>query len=372
MELILRWFGEQDPVSLAHIRQIPGVSGAATSVRPKVHGGVICPEALNRARMAIEQHGMRYEVVESLDVTEDIKLGLPTRDQHIANYQQNIRHYAAAGLKVIVYNFRPMFRWGRTDTDQLLADGSTASVYKRADEGTLNPFSNDLSTSDWHREHSLSTYQSMLTSDLVLDGYYTESSKKVLAELALAYQQLTKEGIWQNLAYFLEQVLPVAEECNVKLAIHPDDPPWDLFGIVPRIIVNEAALDRVLSLVDSPANCLTLCTGTLGALPSNDIARFAAKYAAAGKVPFVHLRNVKVVGDHAMEECAHFSDCGSLDMVAIARALYEGGFDGYIRSDHGRRIWGEEGKPGNGLYDRALGTTYILGMWETLTKTLPR
>lgn len=372
MKLILRWFGPGDPVSLAHIRQIPGVTGAATAVRPATPAGIIAQENIDAARQTIEQHGLAYEVVESLDVSEDIKLGLPARDAHIANYQQNIRHYARAGLKVIVYNFRPMFRWARTDTEHPLPDGSFVSAYYRADEGVLDPFRNDVTTSPWHRDNSRFCYENMLTSDLKLDGYYTAESRKLLGELLARYQALGKEGIWQNLTHFLRAVIPVAEECNVKLAIHPDDPPWDLFGVVPRLMTGEAAIDRLLGIVDSPANCLTLCTGTYGARPDNDVVRFAAKYTALGKVPFVHLRNVKIVGENAMEECAHYSRCGSLDMVALTRALYDNGFDGYIRPDHGRRIWNERGSAGNGLYDRALGTQYILGMWDTLSTLAPR
>lgn len=372
MKMILRWFGAQDPVSLAHIRQIPGVSGAATAARADTHGGVIALENILAARQAIEAHGLTFEVVESLDVSEDIKLGLPARDAHIANYQQNIRHYAQAGLKVIVYNFRPMFRWARTDTEHPLPDGSFVSAYYRADEGVLDPFRNDVTTSPWHRANSRFNYENMLTSDLKLDGYYTAASRQTLGELLAQYQALGREGLWQNLAYFLRAVVPVAEECNVKLAIHPDDPPWDLFGVVPRLMTDEAAIDRLLGIIDSPANCLTLCTGTYGARPDNDVVRFAAKYTAQGKVPFVHLRNVKIVGENAMEECAHYSRCGLLDMVALTRALVDNGFDGYIRPDHGRRIWGEQGKAGNGLYDRALGAQYILGMWEAVSGMSPR
>lgn len=372
MKLILRWFGENDPVSLAHIRQIPGVNGAATSARADAHGDVIGLERILKARDAIEQHGLSYEVVESLDVTEDIKLGLPSREVHIDNFKQNIRHYAQAGLKVIVYNFRPLFRWARTATEKRLADGSTVTAYDQAEEGHLDPFRNEVTTSPWHRENSRFSYTGMLTSDLKLDAYYTDSSRATLNTLLAQYQALGKEGIWRNLAYFLRAVVPVAEECGVKLAIHPDDPPWDLFGVVPRLMTNESALDRVLDIVDSPANALTLCTGTLGASPKNDVVRFAAKYTAMDRVPFVHLRNVKVQGERSMEECAHYAPCGSLDMVALSRALHENGFDGFIRPDHGRRIWDETGTACNGLYDRALGAQYILGMWDVLSAPSPR
>ena len=150
------------------------------------------------------------------------------------------------------------------------------------------------------------------------------------------------------------------------MAIHQDDPPWSIFGL-PRIITSEKNLDRMLSLVDSKANGLTLCTGSLGVSPKNDMVHLADKYSAMGRVHFVHLRNVKIL-DSGFEEAAHYSECGSLDMAGILHALHKNHFDGYIRPDHGRMIWGETGRPGYGLYDRALGATYINGIWEALDK----
>ncbi|MFR3032086.1 MAG: mannonate dehydratase, partial [Blautia sp.] len=172
--------------------------------------------------------------------------------------------------------------------------------------------------------------------------------------------------LWANLEYFLRAIIPVAEEAGVVMAIHQDDPPWSIFGL-PRIITCEESLDRMLSLVDSKANGLTFCTGSMGASPKNDVVRLVEKYAAMGRIHFVHLRNVKLL-DGGFEEAAHYSACGSLDMVGILQALHRNKFDGYIRPDHGRMIWGETGRPGYGLYDRALGVSYINGIWETLDK----
>jgi mannonate dehydratase len=159
----------------------------------------------------------------------------------------------------------------------------------------------------------------------------------------------------------------VAVECDIKMAIHPDDPPWPIFGI-PRILTCEENIDRFLSIHDHPHHGLTLCSGSLGCAQFNDYARMVRKYGAMKRIHFAHIRNVKVLADGSFEETAHFSGCGSLDMVDIVKAYYESGFDGYIRPDHGRMIWGETGKPGYGLYDRALGAMYISGIWETLEK----
>ena len=162
-------------------------------------------------------------------------------------------------------------------------------------------------------------------------------------------------------------VIPVAEECGVVMALHPDDPPYPIFGL-PRVITCEENLDRYLSIVDSPSNALCLCTGSLGCAKFNDVPALVRKYSAAGRIGFMHLRNVKILEDGSFEERAHLSSCGSLDMYAIVKALVETGFDGYVRPDHGRMIWGETGKPGYGLYDRALGATYLNGLFEACEK----
>ena len=183
------------------------------------------------------------------------------------------------------------------------------------------------------------------------------------------YRQLlgmTEENLWDNLKYFLERIIPVAAECDVNMAIHEDDPCWSIFGL-PRIITNEKNLDRFLRIVDVPNNGITLCTGSLGCSGHNDVVRMAAKYTAMGRIHFVHMRNVAVLPG-GFEERAHPSFCGTLDMYAIMKALFDNGFRGYIRPDHGRMIWGETGRPGYGLYDRALGASYLTGLWEAIEK----
>ena len=151
------------------------------------------------------------------------------------------------------------------------------------------------------------------------------------------------------------------------MAIHPDDPPWSIFGL-PRIITNEANLERFLKIVDSPYNGITMCSGSLGCASFNDYIKMVRKFGKMGRIHFAHLRNVKLLDNNSFMETAHYSACGSLDMVEILKVYKEIGFTGYVRPDHGRMIWDEQGKPGYGLYDRALGAMYLLGIWETLTK----
>ena len=147
------------------------------------------------------------------------------------------------------------------------------------------------------------------------------------------------------------------------MAIHPDDPPYPIFGL-PRIITDEKNLDKFLGLVDDSHNGLTLCTGSLGCSCTNDVVRLTEKYVKQGRIHFMHIRNVKNLPDGSFEECSHLTSSGSLDIRGVVRVLAENNYKGYVRPDHGRMIWGETGRPGYGLYDRALGACYINGLWD--------
>lgn len=345
MDMTFRWFGEKDPVSLEHIRQIPGVSGVVSALYDIPVGEVWPIEKIKQVKQQVHQAGLKLEVIESVPVHEDIKLGYKMRDRYIDHYKQTIRNLAQMGIQVICYNFMPVFDWTRTQLDKPLGDGSTTLAF-------------------YHEQlHQLSKDKTNLS----LPGWDTSYQKKELQQLLQAYQHVSQEDLWSNLTYFLREIIPVAEESDVYMAIHPDDPPWSLFGL-PRIITNEASLDRLIRIVDSPSNGLTLCSGSLGCNSYNDVAYLASKYTRLGKVPFVHMRNIKRFENGNFEESAHLSAAGDLDMVSIMESYAEAGFNGYMRPDHGRMIWGEEGKAGYGLFDRALGASYLQGIWETVKK----
>ncbi len=346
MKLSFRWYGPEDPISIRYIRQIPNMHSIVTAVYDVPPGELWSRESIAALKKETEDAGLHFEVIESVPVHEDIKLGKPTRDRYIANYQENIRRLGEAGIKCICYNFMPVFDWTRTQLDKEAADGSTSLVYYKDQLEKMDPLTGELNLPGW-------------------DASYTKES---LAAVFAEYAKITEEDLWKNLQYFLEAVIPVAEESGVNMAIHPDDPPWPIFGL-PRIITCERNLDRFLKLVDSPANGLTFCTGSLGSSAENDIPHMVDKYAAMGRIHFMHIRNVKLLPDGSFEESGHLSANGSLDVVAIMKALHKNGFDGYVRPDHGRMIWGETGKPGYGLYDRALGAAYLNGIWETLEKS---
>lgn len=348
MKLSFRWYGEDDKVTLQQIRQIPGMESIVTAVYDVPVGEVWSRESISRLKTLIDEAGLSFDVIESIPVHEDIKLGKPSRDQYIANYCENIRRVSEAGIKCICYNFMPVFDWTRTQLDHVLEDGSTSLVYYQDQVDKVNPMESD--------------------SDLSLPGWDSSYTKEGLREIVSEYYELEEDDLWENLGYFLKAIIPVAAECDVNMAIHEDDPCWSIFGL-PRIITNEENLDRFLKLVDDRHNGITLCTGSLGCSNQNDVVKMAAKYAAMGRIHFVHARNVAILEDNrGFEERAHLSKCGSLDMYAILKALQNHGFEGYMRPDHGRMIWGEVGRAGYGLYDRALGATYLNGLWEAIEK----
>ena len=344
MKITFRWYGEKDPVTLDHIRQIPAMTGIVSAVYDVPAGEVWPEESINRIKTAANSHGLEFEVVESVPVHESIKLGTPDSGRLIDNYCENVKRLGKAGVKVICYNFMPVFDWLRSELETQLPDGSNALSYKHSTVLSMNPAESELSLPGWDESYS----------------------KEELKGLLKKYEELDEEGLWKNVQRFLEAVIPVAEESGVKMAIHPDDPPWPIFGL-PRIITQLHNLKRFLKLVDSEANGLTFCIGSLGAGRFNNLPEMI-KEIGGNRIHFAHLRNIKLTGEMDFEESGHPTQCGSLDMYAIMKALYDSGFDGYIRPDHGRMIWGEKGRYGYGLYDRALGATDLTGLWEGISR----
>ena len=344
MKLTFRWYGDHDPVTLRQIRQIPRMSGIVSAVYDVKPGEVWSVESIRSLRKKAEMEQLAFEVVESVPVPEEIKYGGPRAEELIQNYCENIRRLGREGVKCVCYNFMPVFDWLRSELTHQNEDGSNSLAYDEDTLKTLDPSAGDLSLPGW-------------------DESYTKAELSRLLEI---YKNLTEEDLWENLSRFLRTVIPVAEEAGVNMAVHPDDPPWGIFGL-PRIMTCEENYDRFLRIVDSPANGLTFCTGSLGASGENDLIRMAGKY--AHRIHFLHLRNILRTGERQFCEVAHPTECGSLDMYGIVKALVDRGFDGYVRPDHGRMIWGETGRFGYGLYDRALGAAYLVGLFEGIEKS---
>ncbi|MGF2614625.1 mannonate dehydratase [Rossellomorea vietnamensis] len=351
MKMTFRWYGEgNDSISLDHIKQIPGVEGIVWALHDVPAGEEWPSNKIEEVKNQAEQYGLNIDVVESVNVHEDIKLGLPSRDQYIEKYKRTIEKLAAAGVKVICYNFMPVFDWTRTNLFKEMEDGSTALFFEKEKVEDMDPFELVEKISG--------------KSSFTMPGWEPERLAR-LKELFEAYKNVSEEDLFNNLEYFLKEIIPVAEANNIKMGIHPDDPPFSIFGL-PRIITNSKNIRRVLSLVDSPSNGVTLCSGSLGANPDNNVAEMVREF--ADRIPFAHIRNVKVYENGDFIETSHRTSDGTVDILEIMKAYHETGFTGYARPDHGRHIWGEECRPGYGLYDRGLGIMYLWGIWDTLER----
>lgn len=346
MKMTFRWYGLNDPVPLTYIRQIPNMYGVVTAVYDVAAGDVWPMESLLTLKAECDKNDLKMEVIESIPVHEDIKLGKDTRDKYIENYAENIRRCAKVGIKCVCYNFMPVFDWLRTNLHYVNKDGSISLAYLKKDFDNIDP------------KH------------LHLPGWDESYSPEELQNLLNEYKNISREKLFENYVYFLKKIIPVCEECDVNMAVHPDDPPWGIFGL-PRIVSSMEDLDKLFTAVPSTRNGLTLCTGSFGANRKNDLIAIAGKYSKQGRLHFMHCRNVKYLDcdpNGSFVESGHFDKDGSLDLAGICKILVQNGFDGYVRPDHGRNIWGEDRKPGYGLYDRALGSTYITGLFEAFEK----
>lgn len=367
MKLTFRWFDPDDPIPLSFVRQIPGMRGMVAALYDLAPDQAWPVSRLKAQREKFESAGFEYRVVESIPVHEDIKLGGPGRDQGTDVWIRSMKAVAEAlgprsavtGSEdpvVITYNIMPVFDWTRSELARVLPDGSTALAYDAETVDRMDP----------------------LTGELELPGWLVRYTRDELARLLESYRSTPPETVYSNLVRFLRDVTPEAEKLGIRLALHPDDPPWPVFGI-PRVMTGAGPLRRLFADVPSPANGLCLCAGSFGADPANDIPGLAKEFAS--RTYFAHLRNVAFTGPGSFCESGHWTGMGGLDMAAIVDALVSSGFDGPVRPDHGRMIWNEVvsaeadkprhgqdhgpgPKPGYGLYDRALGAAYILGLFE--------
>ncbi len=353
MQMTWRWYGENnDSITLDHIRQIPGVEGIVWSLHDKVAGEEWEEKRIKETMDLIRRKGFNGDVVESVNIHDDIKIGLPSRDHYIDIYIDTIRKLAVHGVKVICYNFMPVFDWTRTDLYKELPDGSNAFYYEK---NAIDP-----------NPHVMADRILKGSNDFTMPGWEPERIAK-LDKLFESYKDVDEDKLTENLKYFLERIIPVCEEVDVRMAIHPDDPPWPIFGL-PRIIRSRNQIKKFLELVDSPYNGLTLCTGSLGPNLLNDIPAIIREFHE--HIHFAHIRNVKVFENGDFIEVSHRGKDGSVDIYEVLKAYHDNNFMGYLRPDHGRHLWGEESecRPGYGLYDRALGVTYMLGIWDALDK----
>lgn len=356
MEMTLRWYGSKfDTVTLQQIRQIPGVTGVITTLYDTSPGDVWSRERIREMKEEVAASGLHVSGIESVNVHDAIKTGAPERDMYIDNYIETLENLGKEDIHLVCYNFMPVFDWTRTELARVRPDGSTVLAYTQEAVDALNP--EDMFNS--------------ISGDMngtVMPGWEPERMAKI-KELFVMYKDIDNEKLFENLVYFLERIMPVCDKYDINMAIHPDDPAWSVFGL-PRIIINKENILRLMNAVDNPHNGVTFCSGSYGTNLENDLPDMIRSL--KGRIHFAHVRNLKFHSPTNFEEAAHLSSDGNFDMYEIMKALYEIGFDGPIRPDHGRMIWGEVAMPGYGLYDRALGATYLNGLWEAIEKGATR
>ena len=356
MKMTFRWYGSNsDSVTLNQIKQVPGMTGLMGFLDYKAAGEVWTEDEISAYISEVHRNGLECEVIESVNVHEDIKMGLPSREQYIENYCTTIRNLSKHGVKVIVYNFMPVFDWLRTDLAKVIPeDGSNSLYFDEADLGTMGPL--DIVRSTIENSNGFS-----------LPGWEPARLAELEATLE-RYKSISADQLRANYKYFLDGIIPTCEKYGVVMACHPDDPAWSIFGL-PRIAHSQHDFDQIVQLHDSPSNTVCLCTGSLGSNPDNDIPSMIRHFGTMNRIGCLHVRNIKHLGYHKVREAAHLSSAGDLDMYQIMKAVYDTCPNTYIRPDHGRMIWGEIGRPGYGLYDRALGATYLNGLWEAIEKS---
>lgn len=369
MHMGFRWYGEgNDTISLDDIRQIPGVETIVWSLHHKQAGQVWEPDEIEHAMTTITDLSPRdrargisktfnADVVESVNVHESIKTGKTVlgmdRDQAIETYIRTVANLGKAGVKVVTYNFMPVFDWLRTEMFHPCPDGSTALYYNQHQVDQLSP-------------QGIIDETLKGAGSLTVPGWEPERLAH-LPELMEAYQGMDHEQMYANYKYFLDAVIPTCERYDVKLAVHPDDPAFDLFGW-PRVVSSKEGLERVLNLNTSPYNGLCLCLGSFSSRRGNDAVDAVKTF--MNRIHFSHVRNIRFTDeDGSFTEVGHRASEGDVDTVGIMKAYAEADYQGYIRPDHGRHLWSENTeagrpRPGYGLYDRAMGIQYLLGVWD--------
>ncbi|HSK68912.1 MAG TPA: mannonate dehydratase [Candidatus Limnocylindria bacterium] len=351
MKMTMRWFGDKfDTVKLWQIRQVPGVVGVISTLYDALPGEDWDAGAVAALKAQVEEAGLQLLGIESVNVHDAIKAGHPNRDRYIENYVSTLRKLGELDIHMVCYNFMPVFDWVRSDLAHVRPDGSFTFYYDQAEIDKVDP-------------ELMSGHMNAGSKGFPLPGWEPERMARI-RDLFETYRGLDEGALLDNLCYFLRAVMPVCDRYDINMAIHIDDPAWSVFGL-PRIVTDGERIRKILRAVDNPHNGVTLCTGSLSTNPQNDIP--AVIRSLKGRIHFAHVRNTRHHAPGVFEEAAHYAADGSLDMVEIMRALLDVGFDGPIRPDHGRAIWGEVSLPGYGLYDRALGTQYLLGILDALT-----
>ena len=396
MEKTWRWFGKNDKITLAMLKEI-GVEGIVTALHDVPLGEVWTREKIRDLREYIESYGMRWSVVESLPVVETIKYGGPDRDHQIEVYKESLRNLSAEGIHTICYNFMPVLDWARTDLTHPNPNGTTNlyfsysefayfDIYILGREGAkeeratfkvpgctcerdilaeVEELRKKMTPEDEHKlvENIIIKTQGFVSGNIREDdGHPIELFRQLLTN----YQNITKDQLRENMKYFLNAIMPTCEECGMYMCVHPDDPPFAILGL-PRIVTCDEDIEWFLNAVDNPHNGFTFCAGSLSAGAHNNVVEMAKKY--ANRTWFVHLRSCHIFENGDFTEASHLG--GRADIIELARIFEKANPNLPMRVDHGMTMLGDENRGYNAGYS-FLGRMFALGQVQGILATVDR
>lgn len=382
MEKTWRWFGRKDPITLDMLRQI-GVEGIVTALHNIPLGEVWPREEIRSLREEIERHGMRWSVVESLPVTETIKYAGKDRDEQIEIYKQSMRNLAAEGVKTICYNFMPILDWARTDLEYPNPDGTSNLYFNRAEFAyfDIHILKRENAEKEWN-ESDLARVEELkskmtpegerrLIDNIIIktqgfvSGNFSESDYAPVEKfrnMLKLYEGIDKNQLRENMKYFLEAIMPVCEETDIKMCVHPDDPPMSVFGL-PRIVTCEEDIEWFLNAVPNWHNGLTFCAGSLSAGAHNDVVKLAEKF--ADRTHFAHIRICCVEPNGNFKESSHLDP----RLIKIVRTFEDKNPSIPMRVDHAPLMLGDEKmgyNPGYSFHGRMLALGMVSGIMATI------
>lgn len=386
MERTWRWFGKNDKITLAMLKEI-GVEGIVTALHDVPNGEIWPRENIRDLREYIESYGMRWSVVESLPVCESIKYGGGDRDLLIENYKESLRNLSAEGIHTICYNFMPVLDWARTDLEHDNPNGTTNLYFSHAQfayfdihilkrEGAEHDWSAEvlseveklkrtMTPEDDHKlvENIIVKTQGFVSGNIKEDD---EHPVELFRQLLALYKDIDKEQLRENMRYFLSEIMPVCEECDMYMCVHPDDPPFPILGL-PRIVTCDDDINWFLNAVDNKHNGLTFCAGSLSAGAHNDVVDLARKY--AGRTWFVHLRSCHIFPNGDFTEASHLG--GRADLIELARIFEKVNPKLPMRVDHGMTMLGDSQRGYNAGYS-FLGRMFAMGQVQGILATVDR